>query len=102
MEKHFERNRIEASIRKGLGSDTSTRIIARLELFARRRRPGGVRISDLTEGAIEPWVVRFARKLAAKNPDLVVAKGQKTCQVLLVLNLLAVLGEWTLNILFFL
>ena len=50
----------------------------------------------------DPWIVRFARKLAEKNPDLVIAKGQRTCQVLLLLNLFAVLGEWTLNILFFL
>ncbi len=51
---------------------------------------------------VDPWIVRMARKFAEKNPDLVIAKGQRTCQVLLLLNLFAVLGEWTLNILFFL
>lgn len=57
---------------------------------------------DADTAVTEPWIVRIAKKFAEKNPDLVVAKGQRTCQVLLLLNLFVVLGEWTLNILFFL
>ena len=76
-------------------------ITVRLTIVVLNHATGGAGITeDIVDS--DPWIVRFARKLAEKNPDLVIAKGQRTCQVLLLLNLFAVLGEWTLNILFFL
>lgn len=49
----------------------------------------------------DPWVVRAAKKFAEKNPDLVIAKGQKTCLVLLILNLLAATVDFWMRWWFF-
>ncbi len=58
-----------------------------------------VRIEDV-DGK-QPWLVKLAHKLSSKDPNLVVAKGQKTCALLLILNLLAELGSWSIQFLAF-
>jgi hypothetical protein len=50
----------------------------------------------------KPWIVRLAEKVAAKNDAAVVARGTRTCTLLLILNLLAELGSWSIQFLTFL
>ena len=55
-----------------------------------------------TTSAGKPWIVRLAERVAAKNDSAVVARGQRTCTLLLILNLLAELGSWSIQFLSFL
>lgn len=56
---------------------------------------GGLALSS-PDADIKPFLVRIAEAISNKNAHLtlVAAKGQTTCKLLLVLNLLATTFEW--------
>ena len=57
--------------------------------------------ADTTSVVTMPWLVRVAEKVAAKNETAVIAKGQRSCILLLILNMVAELGSWSVQFLSF-